>query len=247
MKLLIVLIILSLATVSFAESNAAKKPVLNCGMKIIENQKMNQEIATGLVDIFKNLTNDNAEELLIQCQALKKKARKAPYYETDGLRRFFDFNVDMEHREFRVRLALSVFSSGQYECQTNGIEVDVAVLLHVGVGINLGKCRSYTGRRYLLVAPELSVGGGLGAYVLFESSEFTLNQGELFRDEDQLTLVTGIGYVESRPLRGSSGPHGGGVGFGASLKMATSLNLKLIPLGRDYQFLIDQLSPSKLN
>lgn len=246
-KLLILILSLTLSSLSFAESFSAKKQVLNCGMKILENQKMNQAIATELVDIFKKLTSNSAEELLIQCNALRKKARKAPYVETEGLQRFFEYNLQMEHREQAIRRALHLFSFGLYECKIHGVEVGAAVLLHVGVGVNVGRCQSYTGRRYLIVAPEFSAGGGLGVYVLFESSEFTLTQGELFHDEDKLGLVAGLGYVESRPLRGESGTRGGGVGAGASLKMSTTLNFKLLPLGRDYQFILDELSESKLD
>lgn len=203
-------------------------------MKIIEMQKVNQEIATELVSIFNHLADENTEELVVQCNELLKSTKQVPYIETVGLKRFFESDPVFQK-----------FSAGKYSCKTHGVEAGMAVALYVGLGMNVGTCLSSTGRRFALVAPELSLGFGGGAFVVFERTEFTLKQGETMHGEDGITVVSGVGFVRTSPYQGNDETHGFGIGGAYALKKGTTINLKLLPLGRNYQYLLTQLEGMK--
>lgn len=249
MKLLILFSLFTFSQFAFSSEWNPVNPVVNCNMKIIENQTMDQSIANEMIEMLKILNENNGEQLLKQCKALKKRARKAPYHSYDGIQKFFEYDYNMDHRTLRVRKALYNFSYGDYHCKIIGAEVDVALGIHLGVGANVGTCMSSTGKRYLIASPELSIGVGLGAYVLFETTEFDLEPGETIHMDDRgMDIVVGMGYASSTSFKGSDETVGGGLGIGISLKSGVTMNLKLIPYGRNYGYLWDNLEDGlKLN
>lgn len=239
MKLFIFFNLMMFSTLTFAESMTRRdeNKVIKCAMKIVESRRLNQEVANGLVTIFHKVDNQS----LKQCEDITKISKRLPKVDNEVIDELFPYRSEDDQRTHYIREALRLAAINDFKCEVVGAEVDVQLLVGLGGGLNVGQCTSYSGKRFAVVAPEITAGAGLGAYALFDYTEFTIERNELihFADERTLDMTFGMGYAVSTNIKSSNDEvtTGYGVGFGLGLKSSIHIPIRLIPMGRTYKHL----------
>lgn len=210
--------------------------VIKCAMKIAESRQLNPAIAKGLVELFQTQLNG---ESLDRCKALAKATQKLDAVENETIKLFFADDSSADEHTRNVSETLKLAAINDLECKVVGAEVDIQVLLGLGLGANVGICIAHSGKRYAIAAPEIVIGLGLGAYAIVDYTEFTIERDESFHagDEDNLDIIVGTGYAQSATIRSRDDAEtiGYGVGLGVGLKTSFHIALKLIPMGRTYK------------
>lgn len=222
-------------------SNHDENQVIKCAMKIMESRQLNEEVTEGLTQIFEQKLNDQS---LKQCKTLAKISDQLDEIDEDAIDDLFHWEDGASNHRRNIRSTLEYAAIGDLSCKVVGVEAQVQVVLGLGAGINFGQCISDSGKRFIVLAPELVMGVGVGVFALAEYTTFELKRNQVVQMSDEsIDLVIGYGYAGSVTIRSRDDyeTNGYGVGLGMGFKFSTHFTMKLLPAPRSYKHLRENL------
>jgi hypothetical protein len=236
---MITLAILAFLSLNVAEASSKKEKIelLKCLRKTINNKRMDQASINKTFTLITSYNHYNAAELAVECKNNLKEFKKLRRV---SFKKMSDMAYKIETTNYSARRIITNLIENPTLCKAVGAEADVALGMGIGAGASVGYCHSANGRVWAMLAPEISIHIGGGAAVLFSKSEFYLPSRTIIEnDSDDLVYTAAFGVAVTRTL--DLEVRAVGVGVGLMLSGDQSFVLKMIPVGQNFDQLIDLL------
>lgn len=215
--------------------------LLNCVSKSVESRKIDSKLVLEFMELLVEIKSDiNRDQLLKKCELLKIRSEEKLEISRVGASKIIDA-VIKSHQELKIYGEIvKQLSEKKVNCTTMGVDAGFSIGMGAGLGMNLGKCSSFSGKRFLMMAPEVSHNYGIGIYAMVDPGSFSFYEGEKFlKKSDESEAV--IGLVLAITQGGAYNSEGYGIGLAYIAKDEYYLPLKLVPLKRNYKDLKEAL------
>lgn len=237
MKIILALFSLGLTFSVFSNT----ENLLSCVAKTVESRRLNMNTSVEFMKILNSLKNGvDTNVLLKNCEQLKKESKDLPEHSRKGAFKMVEMAIKI-HPEFeQVGKIVLNLSERKIKCNVIGVEAGFSIGVGSGVGFDLGKCSSLSGKRFLMVTPEVSINYGIGAYAIIDPGQFYFYEGEkVLKRSDESEGVVGVALARSQT--NAYDDVGVGIGLALIAKDEFYLPIKLVPLKRNYKELKAEL------
>lgn len=223
-------ILMSLFAMTAAHANVARKEdrFLKCVRKVVQSRRADDESIKKIYEVLKEFKQEKPEVLLDSCEEIVQEIKDQPKRDKKAIENAISATVqnDQTLNAYAAQRTLKKMISPSMKCHIEGVQADAALGFGIEVGLKTGGCRSQDGHHYGMFFPSIGATIGGGALVLFTHKKFTIWNDERVTDDS--------GHLLGGMLIAFDEEDGIGLGFGLILGGAKQLNLKVLPLGNNF-------------
>jgi len=236
--ILLPIFVLMFAFATNASTQNEKIALIKCLRKTINTKRLDQDSLKQTLRLVENYNQYNASELEQECKSNLKKFKQNKKISYKKMR---DYTYQLTTQNYTARRVLLMLIENPTRCKAFGIEADFALGLGFGTGAAVGQCQSANGFKWAMLAPKIAIHLGGGVSVLFSKDEFYLpTRGIVDQSSDNIIYTAGFGIAVKQNL--DSEIQAVGIGVGIMINGDQSFVLKMIPVGQNFDELINLLS-----